>query len=52
MSERLQEALDHIDQALDILRECVREGSVSEDLVEEVIYYLEEAGERLNSLLR
>ena len=49
--QKLSRALDLIDEAIDILRECAREDRVLADLLEDVLYSLEEAGERLSSLI-
>lgn len=49
--QKLARALDLIDEAIDILRECAREDRVLADMLEDVLYNLEEAGEQLSSLV-
>ncbi|MCC6039324.1 MAG: hypothetical protein LM563_01125 [Thermofilum sp.] len=49
--QKLARALDLIDEAIDILRECAREDKVLADMLEDVLYNLEEAGEQLSSLV-
>ena len=49
--QKLSKALDLIDEAIDILRECAREDRVLADVLEDVLYSLEEAGEQLSSLI-
>uniref|UniRef100_A0A7C4BA32 Uncharacterized protein n=1 Tax=Thermofilum pendens TaxID=2269 RepID=A0A7C4BA32_THEPE len=49
--QKLSRALDLIDEAIDILRECAREDRVLADVLEDVLYSLEEAGEQLSSLI-
>jgi len=49
--KKLAKALDLIDEAIDILRECAREDKVLADVLEDVLYSLEEAGEQLSSLI-
>jgi hypothetical protein len=50
--KKLARALDLIDEAIDILRECAREDRVLADMLEDILYSLEEAGEQLSSLNR
>ena len=49
--QKLARALDLIDEAIDILRECAREDRVLADMLEDGLYNLEEAGEQLSSLV-
>ena len=49
--EMLKDALSYIDDALDLLRKCIRENERLEDVLEDVIYHLEEAGELLNTII-
>uniref|UniRef100_A0A7C3SML2 Uncharacterized protein n=1 Tax=Thermofilum pendens TaxID=2269 RepID=A0A7C3SML2_THEPE len=49
--KKLARALDLIDEAIDILRECAREDRVLADMLEDILYSLEEAGEQLSSLI-
>lgn len=49
MSKELKEALDYIDAAIDIIRRYARERSSEDEVIEEVLYHLEEAGELLDT---
>ena len=49
MSKELKEALDYIDAAIDIIRRYARERSSEDEIIEEVLYHLEEAGELLDT---
>ena len=49
--EKLSRALDLIDEAIDLLREAARSDRALAELLEDVLYNLEEAGEALSSIL-
>ena len=49
MSKELREALDYIDAAIDIIRRYARERSSEDEIIEEILYHLEEAGELLDT---
>jgi len=49
LSKELKEALDYIDAAIDIIRRYARERSSEDEIIEEVLYHLEEAGELLDT---
>jgi len=52
MSTTLQEVLDYIDMAIDLLREYIEKvGMQAEEDLEDVIYHLEEAGDILNNYI-
>lgn len=48
---KLLRALDLIDEAIDLLRDAARADKALAELLEDVLYNLEEAGETLNSIL-
>lgn len=49
--EKLFKALDLIDEAIDLLRDAARADRALAELLEDVLYSLEEAGEALSSIL-
>jgi len=49
--EKLKDALEYIDSALDILRSIAGESREMADILEDAIYHLEEAGDILDSLI-
>ncbi|QOJ79423.1 hypothetical protein IG193_02890 [Infirmifilum lucidum] len=51
IADKLRAALDNIDDAISLLREAAREDKRLAAALEDTIYYLEEAGEALNSIL-
>lgn len=51
IKEKLEAALDRIDEAIDILRELARIDEEAAETLEDVLYHLEEAGELLDSLI-
>ncbi|MGC9108169.1 MAG: hypothetical protein ACP5IE_08300 [Infirmifilum sp.] len=51
MNEKIRIALDNIDEAINLLREIAREDRKIAAALEDIIYYLEEAGEALNTIL-
>lgn len=46
----LKEAIDHVDTAIDLLRELAKRKKSLAESLEDIIYHLEEAGELLSSL--
>ncbi|AKG38751.1 MAG: hypothetical protein ACP5II_03150 [Infirmifilum sp.] len=51
VNEKIRIALDNIDEAINLLREIAREDRKIAAALEDIIYYLEEAGEALNTIL-
>lgn len=51
IEKKLRQALDSIDEAISLLREVAREEGRLAEALEEALYYLEEAGEALNTVL-
>lgn len=49
--EKIRVALDNIDDAISLLREAAREDKKIAALLEDTLYYLEEAGEALSNIL-
>jgi len=49
--KKLSRALDLIDEAIDLLRDAARADRALAELLEDVLYSLEEAGEALSSIL-
>ncbi len=49
--EKLEIALDRVDEAIDILRDLAKVSEEIAETLEDVLYHLEEAGELLNSLI-
>lgn len=49
--EKLEIALDRVDEAIDILRDLAKVSEEMAETLEDVLYHLEEAGELLNSLI-
>ena len=51
VKEKLQMALDRVDEAIDILRDLAHKDRVLAESLEDILYHLEEAGELLDSLI-
>lgn len=51
VKEKIKIALENVDDAISLLREVAREDRKYAPLLEDTIYYLEEAGEALNEVL-
>ncbi|MHB9301487.1 hypothetical protein [Thermofilum pendens] len=49
--EGLEKALDSVDYAIDLLRDLAEEDRVLAELLEDVLYHLEEAAEALSALI-
>lgn len=49
--EGLEKALDSVDYAIDLLRDLAEEDRVLAELLEDVLYHLEEAAEALSTLI-
>lgn len=48
----LSDALDHIDEAIHLLREYAKRRSTESESLEDVVFLLEEAGEALDRIIR
>ncbi|MEM4917997.1 MAG: hypothetical protein QW518_01545 [Thermofilaceae archaeon] len=48
----LSDALDRIDEAIHLLREYAREKKEEAEALEDILYFLEEAGEALERIIR
>jgi len=49
--EALKEALDYIDSAIDVLRRYISDRKAEDEILEDVLYHLEEAGELLDTYI-